>query len=141
MAQKLYHRINWWLPSRRRINSIFGGNSSTDWSHCTRHSGHRSSRREWIISRRHRLQKVCWQGSTRALASNCSKQTGHSSALSNRSFNTSIKPKITSLLWSVLVTIWSSVLTKYPFFGSNQGNGGPFGHKNTFHLLFKSDLN
>lgn len=66
------------MPSNNRTSKMLGGKSSTLTSTNVRHSGHLNSRFVLIISSRHLLQKVCWQGNTLLLWSSLSKHTEHS---------------------------------------------------------------
>lgn len=71
------------IPSSNRTRRMLAGKSSTAQSTRMRHSGQRSSWRELTMFSRQRRQKVCWQGSTRALVSSRSRHTEHSSRSSS----------------------------------------------------------
>lgn len=65
-------------PSSRRMSSRLDGSCSMPQRTSVLHSGHRSSFWDFRILCRQGLQKVCWHGSTFAVASSFSKHTGHS---------------------------------------------------------------
>lgn len=71
------------IPSKIRIRSTFGGRSSILASTRILHSGQRSSLWVLTISSKHFLQNVCWHGNTLLEVSSLSKHTEHS----RRSFN------------------------------------------------------
>jgi hypothetical protein len=89
-------RAAFFIPSSSLMRRILVGNSETLISTRQRHSGHRNSFLVLMISSRHHLQKVCWQGNTLLDESSLSRHTEHS----NSSFSAFSSIVCVILVWS-----------------------------------------